>query len=343
MKKLYLFFCILFLIILIPSLIVIIFDANSISNNKSNYRVTGKETKMTDKPLREQELDVTVSVYRTSKQTIEEIPLEEYVKGVLAAEMPANFELEALKAQALSARTYIVKSLISSNKSNVPNGADITDSTLHQVYKSKNELKKAWGRDYNMKMKKLTQAVNETRGQILAYEGAPIDAFFFSTSNGYTENSEDYWSTAIPYLRSVPSPWDQFSPKFKDAKTFSITNFEKKLGVQVPLEGTVDFIKRNNSQRVERIKIGGKEMKGKEVREALGLNSSDFTISRKGDQIVVTTKGYGHGVGLSQYGANGMAKEGKNYKNIIDHYYKDVIISDFDSLQEMTHLMTRNN
>lgn len=343
MKKLYLFFCILFLIILIPSLIVIIFDANSISNNKSNYRVTGKETKMTDKPLREQELDVTVSVYRTSKQTIEEIPLEEYVKGVLAAEMPVTFELEALKAQALSARTYIVKSLISSNKSNVPNGADITDSTLHQVYKSKSELKKAWGRDYNMKMKKLTQAVNETRGQILAYEGAPIDAFFFSTSNGYTENSEDYWSTSIPYLRSVPSPWDQFSPKFKDAKTFSINNFEKKLGVQVPLEGTVDFIKRNNSQRVERIKIGGKEMKGKDVREALGLNSSDFTISRKGDQIVVTTKGYGHGVGLSQYGANGMAKEGKNYKNIIDHYYKDVTISDFDSLQGMTHLMTRRN
>lgn len=276
---------------------------------------------------------VEVAVYRTALSKTEKLALDEYLIGVVAAEMPAEFELEALKAQALSARTYYVKQMMSPNKVGVPEGAQLNDTTIHQVYLNKQELQKQWGVDYKWKIKKITEAVKATDGQVLTYEGAPIDATFFSTSNGFTENSEEYWANAFPYLRSVESPWDLESPKFHSQTVKTVQDVEAKLGVKLPNSPDIgNVISRTAGNRVAKIDVGGKVLTGKEVREKLGLRSSDFSWVLKGNNVVITTEGFGHGVGMSQYGANGMATEGKNYKEIVQHYYKGVEISAADSM-----------
>ncbi|ASS97981.1 MULTISPECIES: stage II sporulation protein D [Geobacillus] len=271
---------------------------------------------------------IDVAVYRSKEQRVEHIPLEQYVIGVVAAEMPAEFELEALKAQALTARTYIVKQLLANQPFRLPKGANVTDTVAHQVYYSDDELRKLWGSDYDWKMKKVTKAVMDTQGQILTYHNEPIEALFFSTSNGYTENSEAYWQSDFPYLKSVASPWDKQSPKFYQRKTMPVAEFERRLGVELPADGSVGVIvSRTPGRRVGEVKIGGKTFTGRDVRERLGLPSSDFTWVRSGNDIIITTKGYGHGVGMSQYGANFMAKEGKTYADIVKYYYRGVHIS----------------
>lgn len=278
-----------------------------------------------------EEAAVEVSVYRVAKETKEDVPLEEYLIGVVASEMNADFELEALKAQALAARTYIVKQMLNDEKLGVPAGSDVTDTVNHQVYKSDEELKQQWGMEYKWRMEKIRRAVEETSGQILTYEGIPINATFFSTSNGLTENAEEIWPNELPYLVSVESPWDTKSPKFKAQKVFTVSQFEQKLGVKVP-DGKIigKITKRTAGDRVGKVEISGKTITGREVREKLGLNSTDFAWERKGDQIIVNTEGYGHGVGMSQYGANGMAAEGKTYDQIVRHYYKGAEISSAD-------------
>ncbi|TYS69670.1 stage II sporulation protein D [Sutcliffiella horikoshii] len=272
---------------------------------------------------------IDVAVYRHKLEMIEKIPLEDYIVGVVASEMPADFELEALKAQALAARTYILRQLMAEEKLGTPEGADVTDTEQHQVYKSPEELKAAWAaEDFNWKMEKIKQAVAETAGSVLTYNNAPIDASYFSTSNGYTENSEEYWPNEIPYLRSVESPWDVDSEKYLSQVSLPVQEFQSKLGVSLGSDGAVGkIISRTTGNRVETVDINGKTLSGREVRDILKLRSSDFTWERKGDNIVITTKGFGHGVGMSQYGANGMALEGKNHTQIISHYYKDVQIA----------------
>ncbi|WP_064498787.1 stage II sporulation protein D, partial [Bacillus safensis] len=174
---------------------------------------------------------VAIPVYRSAHQQVENIPLEEYVIGVVASEMPADFEMEALKAQALAARTYIVRQMISDKTVKSPKGSLVDDTQMFQVYKNKQELKKIWGKAYNWKLKKVTEAVASTQGKVLTYDEKPIDASFFSTSNGKTENAEAYWKNEIPYLKSVSSKWDEKSPKFQNKKTISVSEFQQKLGV----------------------------------------------------------------------------------------------------------------
>lgn len=274
---------------------------------------------------------IEVAVYRTAKQDVERLPLEEYVRGVVASEMPADFAKEALKAQALTARTYIVKQMMSEQKLDLPKDANVGDTEFYQVYKSDKELREIWGPDYSWKIEKIKEAVQETAGQILTYEGDPIDATFFSTSNGFTENSEAIWVNPLPYLKSVESPWDKQSPKFSGQKVIPIKEFETKLGVKLPNNKTIGQVtERTAGKRVARVNINGKEVTGKDIREKLGLMSTDFTWERKGNNIVINTKGYGHGVGMSQYGANGMAEEGKKYEDIVHYYYQGVEITNSD-------------
>lgn len=306
--------------LMIPTLLVLPFMEQT--NGKLGEEIEPKELKVdTNQPA------VEVAVYRVGQEQIDKLPLEEYIVGVVAAEMPANFELEALKAQALSARTYIVNHLMTEEKIGVPEGADVTDTENHQVYKSDAELRELWKKDYQVKVNKIKEAVAATSGQILTYEGSPIYAAFFSTSNGYTENSEDYWSNPTPYLKSVESPWDVNTEKFKGQKVVSVSDFEKLLGVNLPTSSEIGkIIERTKGNRVGKVDINGKVLTGKEIREKLELKSSDFTWERKGDQIVINTKGFGHGVGMSQFGANGMAQAGKTYKEIVQHYYSGVQI-----------------
>ncbi|WP_239984529.1 stage II sporulation protein D [Lentibacillus sediminis] len=270
----------------------------------------------------------SVAVMRSTSETVDNVPLEEYVARVVASEMPAEFEVEALKAQALAARTYIVNHKLYQDNSGE---FDVTDTTQHQVYKDEQQLRQTMDEDYTEHMNKVKQAVAATKGEILTYNSAPITPAFFSTSNGYTENSEDYWQNELPYLRSVESPWDKQSPKFLDQQVVSLKEAEEALEIDLPDDGAVAMeLTRTESQRVDQLKIAGSTFSGRDVRERLGLQSSDFTIEQKNDHLIFTTKGFGHGIGMSQYGANGMAKKGKTYKEIVKHYYQDVSISTVD-------------
>ncbi|WP_052339840.1 stage II sporulation protein D, partial [Gorillibacterium massiliense] len=278
---------------------------------------------------------VTVPVYLTAQQQIDKIPLEEYVRGVVAAEMPIQFEMEALKAQALAARTYIVRRIALKDFSGVPNSeAWVTDSVQHQAFMTETQMKQKWpGTQYASNLDKLNRAVNATRGKILTYGGEPINAVFFSTSNGYTENSDEYWSDSEPYLRSVASPWDKSSPEYKTTVTFTNWEFVEKLGlagIRSPssIIAKMKILGYTAGHRVDKVKIANTTLTGREVRERLGLRSSQFQVKVNGSSITVTTFGYGHGVGMSQWGANGMAKEGATAQEIVKYYYQGIDISD---------------
>jgi stage II sporulation protein D len=282
----------------------------------------------------EKESPVMIPVYLSKQQKVETVPLEEYVKGVVAAEMPAEFELEAMKAQALAARTYMVRRILEQDFSNVPvKDAWVTDTISHQAYITEEELKKKWTpAEYAANMDKINRAVEETKGLILTYDHKPINATFFSTSNGYTENSEDYWGIYTPYLRSVPSPWDvKLAPRYKETTTFGYQDVLQKLGVSSISASSgrstsIKVLAWSTGHRIEKISIGGKTFTGREVREKLNLNSSQFDWRWKGNQLEITTYGNGHGVGMSQWGANGMAKEGKTAEEIVKYYYKGISI-----------------
>ncbi|GER69464.1 stage II sporulation protein D [Weizmannia acidilactici] len=308
---------------LIPALVVLPFQ-NEKASGKLNEKKQPKGEKETD--------SIQVSVYRSMEKKIDRMPMEDYVAGVVAAEMPAQFRMEALKAQALTARTFIVNRLLYGGNSDLPQNADVTDTVNDQVYLSNDELKKIWGKQYRAKLNKIKKAVSATKGEIITYHNKPIDAAFFSTSNGYTENAKDYWTNPVPYLKSVKSPWDKTSPKFKKETVISVPVFEQKLGIKLSSNDMGTVLSRTKGKRVAKIQIAGNVFTGRQVRDKLSLPSSDFTWVRKGNEIVVTTKGYGHGVGMSQYGANGMAKEGKDYKAIVTYYYKGVEIVPIDAI-----------
>jgi stage II sporulation protein D len=321
------------LTLIIPAVLVLPFSDEHRASGKLGEDLTKTPAKETKAVPTSSDPAVEVAVFRTSKSQIENVPLEDYLVGVVAAEMPTEFKEEALKAQALTARTYIVKRLLSKDTLGVPKGAQVTDTQIHQVYMNDDELRREWGMEYDAKKKKILNAVRATAGQILAYDGEPIDALFFSTSNGYTENSEDYWAGNIPYLRSVSSPWDKNSPKFNSQKVMTVHQFEARLGVKLGSGSTIGkIVDRTEGKRVGKVDFNGKVLSGRDIRDKLNLRSSDFAWKRKGDNIVITTKGFGHGVGMSQYGANGMAMEGKNYKEIVKHYYQGVEITSADQM-----------
>ncbi|WP_174614913.1 stage II sporulation protein D [Virgibacillus ihumii] len=306
------------IILIIPTLIVVPFVADNEQHNADESESGQVDISLGDSPF-------SVAVMRASSEKVENVPLETYVARVVASEMPAEFELEALKAQSLAARTFIVNHMVSQES---PGKSDVTDTVSDQVYHSKQELRDLLEDDFKWKMEKVKKAVKATKGQILTYNDTPITASFFSTSNGYTENSEDYWKNKVPYLRSVKSPWDKGSPKFLDQKIFTIAKVEDALGVKLPNSGNINMkITRTEGERVDQLKISGKKLSGRTVRQELELQSSDFTIEQKNDHLIFTTQGFGHGVGMSQYGANGMAKQGKSYKQIVKHYYQGVEIS----------------
>ncbi|WP_407058272.1 stage II sporulation protein D [Tigheibacillus jepli] len=317
------------IILVVPTIIVVPYTNSSGSENiMKEKQMNTTKSNNDDKAELADDSGMSVPVMRHQSQQIESIPLETYVARVVANEMPAEFEMEALKAQALAARTYVVYQLANKDKEN----GYVTDTEQDQVYRNDLELRKIMGKDYDKKMGKIKKAVAASKGQILTYEDNPIFPAFFSTSNGYTENSEDYWGNKLPYLRSVKSPWDEKSPKFMDQKTMEVTDVGRALGVSLPANGAIPVeVSRTDGHRVKEIKMGKKTFSGKEVREKLDLRSSDFTMEQKDNYLIFTTKGFGHGIGMSQYGANGMAKEGKNYKEIVKYYYKGVKIS---TLQE---------
>ena len=265
-----------------------------------------------------------IRVKKLKTDTIVKIPLEEYIVGVLAGEMPISFELEALKAQAVASRSYALKRI----EYNKDKEYDVVDSIMNQVYLDKEYLKEAWGLNYVKNINKLRTAVNETIDEYLEYDNDVVDALFFSTSNGYTENSENVFNFESDYLKSVESPWDkEVSSAYKSQKTISLSEFYQKLNIPYNKNLNIEILKRSSTNRILLLKINNIEFKGTDIYNKLSLRSTDFEIELLGDKVKITTKGYGHGVGMSQYGALGMALEGYTYDQILSHYYKDTKIT----------------
>lgn len=267
--------------------------------------------------------DRVIRVKRVNGGSIDSIGLEEYIVGVLAGEMPIYFELEALKAQAVAARSYALKRM----EYNKNNEYDVVDSIMNQVYLDRDYLKEVWGSSYTSNINKLIRAVNETSGEYLDYDGGIADALFFSTSNGYTENSDVVFSFDVPYLKSVDSKWDEsVSSVFHSSITISVSDFLQKMKISNSDKVVFSDIVKSDTGRVISININGVDFKGMDVYNNLGLKSLDFSLEQVGSNVVINTSGYGHGVGMSQYGALGMAKNGYNYRDILFHYYTGVTI-----------------
>lgn len=267
--------------------------------------------------------DRVIRVKRVNGGSIDSIGLEEYIVGVLAGEMPIYFELEALKAQAVAARSYALKRM----EYNKDNEYDVVDSIMNQVYLDRDYLKEAWGSSYTSNINKLIRAVNETSGEYLDYDGGIADALFFSTSNGYTENSDVVFSFDVPYLKSVDSKWDEsVSSVFHSSITISVSDFLQKMKIGNSDKVFFSDIVKSDTGRVISININGVDFKGMDVYNNLGLKSLDFSLEQVGSNVVINTSGYGHGVGMSQYGALGMAKNGYTYRDILFHYYTGVTI-----------------
>lgn len=258
-----------------------------------------------------------VRVKNVSTNEISKVPFEEYVKGVLAGEMPASFELEALKAQAVAARSYVLVQM----KKNKNNDYDVVNTVTNQVYLSDEKLKENWKNEYKTKINKVKKAVLETEGEYLSYNGEIVEALFFSTSTGKTENSEEVFSSKVPYLRSVSSTWDKSSPVYEDTEVFELKDFYQKLELEYKEKLNQQTIETTSTGRIKKIKINDKEFTGRDIATKLSLRSNYFTITQNDKKIIIKTKGYGHGVGMSQYGALGMAKEGYTYDKILKHYY----------------------
>ncbi len=271
---------------------------NSNTNNAKTTNTSSKTTN-TNSNINTTNSSITIKL-RLNSGNIINIGLEDYVIGVVGGEMPASFNSEALKAQAIVARTYALRKTAS--------GAVLAATTSDQVYKTNDELKKFWGSSYSTYYNKIKDAVNSTRGEYLTYKGNYIEALYFSTSNGRTEDSVYVWGNSTPYLKSVDCPWDVGVSNFNATKTIPISTVAQKLGVPLTSSSQIQINSKTTGNRVNSITVCGKEFTGVQIRTLLGLRSTDFSISVSGNSLVFTTKGYGHGVGMSQYGANGMAK-----------------------------------
>ncbi len=240
--------------------------------------------------------------------------LENYVMGVVAGEMPVNFPYEALKAQAVSARTYAVRA-----KKEYPN---IEYGNIDQAYVTVDRMKKMWGKNFDKNYDKIKSVVQATAGEILVYNNEPILAVFCSTTNGHTEECENVWTQDIPYLTSVESEGEEFSPYYSETREIKKSSLKALLGAE-----SIIITKKTDAGYVSEVKCGNRTYTGNKIKNALGLKSTSFEITDKGNSIAITTKGYGHGVGMSQYGACYMANNGHTYREILEHYYKGAVIA----------------
>ncbi len=279
------------------------------------------------KPLKE---DIaTVNVYIKSQDKVTAMPVAQYLKEVVAAEMPAQFEPEALKAQAVAARSYLFARSFSYKANGYPQehkGADIcTDPNHCKAHIFESDRRKSWGNDAENNWKKISDAVTSTSDEKVYYNGEVISCVFHSTSSGKTENSEDVWGGAREYLKSVESPGEEESPSYKSQRILLKSEFiqiaeENIEGVSFDGELTGEII-RSEAGGIKSIVIGNVPIKGTVFRSIYGLKSTNVNITQTDTDVTLDVTGYGHGVGMSQYGANAMAKKGATYKDILTHYY----------------------
>ena len=267
---------------------------------------------------------------------VAEMTMADYLWCVVAAEMPAAFEPEALRAQAVCARTYSLWKLQA--KSHEADGADIcADSSCCQAFLSREDAAQRWGEgSASAYTAKIASAVADTDGQVLTYDGGPIQAVFFSSASGATEDASAVWGKALPYLVSVDSPEGDEVPNYHSTVTVPLDEFKSKLLAQYPQAdlsgepaGWFANLVPNSAGGVETVDIGGVTVGGGSLRTLFGLRSTSFTVSASADGVTFSVTGYGHGVGMSQYGANALAKEGKTYDEILKWYYTGIDVAPY--------------
>lgn len=277
----------------------------------------------------------TIKLLHASTGNVEEINLDEYLYGVVSSEMPVDFEIEALKAQAIVARTYTVYKLKNENKHENANICD--DSKCCQAWISKEDRLNRWDEDKReSNWNKIVTAVNETKGKIITYNNEPINAFFHANSGGTTEAPINVWGgSGYPYLQAVSTSGEENYSQYSSEVSLTRAELESKIRekyndfeIDWNQEKSIEVLEYTNGNRVKTIRIGNKNLSGVEIRTIIGLKSANFEVNIEGDNVKFNVKGYGHGVGMSQTGADSMAKEGKNYEDIIKHFYTGVEIKD---------------
>ncbi|MFY9213562.1 MAG: stage II sporulation protein D, partial [Tissierellaceae bacterium] len=279
-----------------------------------------------------------VKIYNIDAKKTIELSLSDYVKGVVAAEMPAAFHIEALKAQAIAARTYAISRIIKYEEGHPDHPEAPLCTGVHcQAYLSLEELEKIHGKEWvENYWGKIETAVDSTSNLVIYYQGELIEPLYHSTSGGKTEDAVNVFAMDSPYLKSVESPYEEDAPRFREVVTLTVDEFLDKLKEKYPkvninkenFHQKIKLIEKTESGRVTKLAIDREIVSGREIRELYGLNSTNFEIvyDIKLGLIEIETLGYGHGVGMSQWGANGMAKQGKTYEEILKHYYTGVVI-----------------
>lgn len=257
-----------------------------------------------------------ITVYRSETSEFQEIEFERYLIGVVAAEMPALFELDALRAQAIAARTYAMRILGHSDY--------ISDTVMHQVFLDDDQLRLRWGDHFDIHFATIEEAVMSTAGIVLKYNDELITPMFFAMSSGATENSEDVFQTARPYLRTVSSTGYENHASFATEERFTFDELREAFGDDTITADNISILTYSEGGNVAEVKIGSQTYTGREVREILGLRSAAFSIRNRRGGIRFTTYGHGHGVGMSQHGANVMARNGYDYEEILQHFYQNV-------------------
>lgn len=259
-----------------------------------------------------------IKLYLHQEQRAIRLGLEEYITGTVAAEMPASFEKEALKAQAVAARSYTLRRLQLERKYKLD--CDMSDDVNEcQAYLNKEAFECRHGKNQAL-WARITEAVEETRGEIMVYQGEPIDALYHSTCGGRTESAQEAWNKDIPYLQSVACKYCADSNHYEDVAVFSNEDLIRAIGES----GKIKIIEKTSSGRVKEIKINNRCLSGNEFRSLLNLPSNWLSINVSSNGITVNSRGYGHGIGLCQYGANGMAKNGIKYQDILLSYYQGI-------------------
>ena len=303
------------ILILIPTFVVsIIFKSLNNDQNKNDNTQTSTTNNKITTVIENKKDSIKIKINKNNE--IQELNLEDYIVGVVAGEMPASFNIEALKAQAVASRTYAMYKMNTSDNA-------LNTTTDDQVYITLDDMKIKWENDFDEYYNKIKKAVNETNNQVMKQNNELFKAFYFAMSNGYTEDSAAVFGETN--LESVSSPWDNESlNKFIVETTFTKEELKQLLNLNDIEE--IKIISRDKTNRVSKLSVNNKTYTGVEFRKLLTLRSTDFTIKEENDKYIITTKGYGHGVGMSQYGANGMANENFKYEEILKYYYKDIEI-----------------
>ena len=330
MKKI---LCYIFLFVLLCFSIPIIFTKKQEEKTIAKLTINEQKSEIIKQGYDYKQYN-TIKLFHSKTSQIEEIPLDEYLYSVLSAEMPASFEEEALKAQAVVARTYTIYKI--ENNSGKHGEANICDeSTCCQAWISKEDRFSKWEEgSRDSYWNKIVSAVDSTKGKIVTYEGKPINAFFHSNSGGKTETTINVWGgEGYPYLQSVTTSGEDSYSQYQSEVSLSRQCFIDKIkekhsdfSIDFNEENCIQILEYTEGNRVKTIKIGNLNLSGVEVRNLVGLKSANFTVSIEGDNVKFSVIGYGHGVGMSQTGADSMAKQGGNYEEIIKHFYTGVEI-----------------